>query len=184
MRAPTPTTRDRAVPALSPMPPRPTKDAGPALARSPLPAQDHLPDLRGTRTHENLGAALALDTQAAILYASFARIAEIEGYPEVARTLRELAEAQGVIAGGHLDLLRRVGDPLSGRPIGETIENLRALADDASGPLLEPYAAAARTAHAEGFADVASWFETLVHARRDQHARLVGALDQATGRTS
>ena len=68
-------------------------------------AKGRLPTLKGTLTHAHLRDAFALDARAASLYGYFARIAEIEGYPEVATTLRELAEQKSMFADGHLDFL-------------------------------------------------------------------------------
>ncbi len=146
-----------------------------------LPPQDRLPELGGTRTHDSLRAAHARDAQVTVLYRAFARLAEIEGLPEVARTLKEAAELRDLEVLGHLDLLRRAGDPLSDRPMGETTLNLGILLElarwDTQGDLSE----AARTAHGEGFADVASWFETLGRARSLQSETLKLALAAASG---
>lgn len=136
------------------------------------------PDLRETRTWESLREAYARDAQAARLWSVFARVAEIEGLPEAAATLRALAELQAVEADGHLDLLARAGEPLLGGPTGDTAENLRAagaaLADHA-------YAGMAVTARAEGFPDIASWFETLALARAAHASAAAAALARIRG---
>ena len=75
-------------------------------------AKGRLPTLKGTLTHAHLRDAFAMDARAASLYGYFARIAEIEGYPEVATTLRELAEQKAMFADGHLDFLKKAGEPL------------------------------------------------------------------------
>lgn len=130
-------------------------------------------DLRDTRTWENLRDAFARDAQASRLWGVFARIAEIEGLPEAAAALRHLAELQAVEADGHLDLLARAGEPLLGSPSGDTAANLRAAAaalrDHSFGGM-------AATAHAEGFPDIASWFETLERSREVHAARVADAL--------
>lgn len=148
---------------------KPDSDAPHAGQRAPNP------ELRDTRTHEHLRAAFATDTQAVEMWAYFGRIAEIEGYPEVARTFRELAEAQRVVAGGHLDFLMRAAEPLAGHPLGETRQNVRAaLAVEKSDA--DALADGVRTARAEGFHDIASWFETVARARGHHAARLEAAL--------
>ncbi len=138
------------------------------------------PELRDTRTHENLRSAFAVDTQAVEMWGYFARIAEIEGYPEVARTFREIAEAQQVVAAGHLDFLMRAAEPIAGMPLGDTAQNVRAAlaAQKADG---EGIPDMARTARAEGFMDIASWFDTVARTRGHHAGRLEVALAALKG---
>ena len=82
-------------------------------------------NLNGTKTHENLKAAFAGESQANRRYLYFAKVADIEGYPEIASNFRETAEGETGHAHGHLDYLKEVGDPATGLPIGETIDNLK-----------------------------------------------------------
>ena len=136
------------------------------------------PSLVGSQTQENLEAAFSVDAQAIQLFGYFAKIAKIEGYAEAARTWEELAESQLQYTHGHLDFLKRVGEPLARQRIGETSQNLVA------GIAIEQLDAAdrleemARTAHAEGFPDIASWFESVSDAKRARVARLQANLDQ------
>ena len=156
-------------PDLPPAPP--AGGAGPQEA-----ARGRLPELKGTLTHTHLREAFAVDSQAAALCAAFARVAEIEGAPELARALREIAEQRALFAEGHLALLVRAGDPLSGRPLGGSGRNLAAalhaelVAAEDGAPRM------ARTAHNEGFPDVASWFEStaLAHAGQADRLRALG----------
>ena len=133
------------------------------------------PELRDTKTHQNLRATFAVDAQAVEMWAYFARIAEIEGYPEVARVFREVGESQAVVAGGSLDFLMRAGEPIAGAPLGDTAQNVKAAlaaqkADGEGAPDM------ARTARAEGFMDIASWFDSVGMTRRHHAARLEAAL--------
>lgn len=136
------------------------------------------PSLIGSTTQENLEAAFAQDAQAIQLFGYFAKIARIEGFSDAARTWEELAESQQQYTHGHLDFLKRVGEPLSRHRMGETSQNLVA------GIAIEQLDAAARleemakTAHAEGFPDIASWFESLSDAKRARVARLQADLDE------
>jgi rubrerythrin len=141
------------------------------------------PELRDTRTHENLRAAFAVDAQAVEMWAYFGRIAEVEGYPDVARTFREIADAQAVVAGGHLDFLMRAADPIAGRPLGDTAQNVAAAlaAQRADG---EGIPDMARTARAEGFMDIASWFDTVARTRAHHGGRLDAALVSLKGKAS
>ena len=127
--------------------------------------------LLDTQSHANLKLCFEHDAQAAQLSRRFARIAEIEGFPEVARAFREIAESQEFQAQGHLDLLMRAVDPLSGASMGGTHQNLRsALA--AQEEMLDPLPDMGRAARGEGFFDVASWADTLVRARQAHRQRL------------
>lgn len=137
-------------------------------------AKGRLPELRGTSTHAALGRFFSDDSRAVVLYTYFARMAEIEGFHEVARTLRELAEGTETFAEGHLDFLKRTGHPVTGRVLRGSGENLAALRDAARIAASEELAEAAATAHAEGFPDIASWFESCAaakaaHADRCEH---------------
>lgn len=136
------------------------------------PGRVPLPPLVGTLTHDNLRSALVKDARAVQLYAVFAQIAEIEGFPDLARLMREIGEGEALVAAGHMDFLMSAGDPVSDKPIGETRNNVEALLAGLVPDAEEVYPDMARTAHGEGFPDIASWFETLAHARRAQIARL------------
>ncbi len=101
----------------------------------------------------------------------FARIAEIEGEPEMARALRELAEQHAINARGSLDLLMRAREPLTGRPFGNTHANVSALAAFYRGDA-EAQQARSRTARNEGFSDISSWFASLARLRHAHGERL------------
>ncbi|XYI01403.1 ferritin family protein [Sorangium sp. So ce1128] len=145
--------------------------------------QERSSKLRGTLTHAHLKASLASDAQTARIYAYVARVAEIEGYPDVARTLRELVELQVLLADGHVDFLKRAGEPRSGLELGETATNLRAIIAAEQQDATETLLAMARTADAEGFADIASWFETLVKAKCAHVVLLREALERMPKRS-
>ena len=83
-------------------------------------------DLKGSQTHQNLKDAFAGESQANRRYLYFARQADIEGYPDVGGLFRNTAEAETGHAHGHLDYLKRVGDPATDKPIGDTDKNLAA----------------------------------------------------------
>ena len=135
------------------------------------------PALRDSQTQENLEAAFSSDSQTIQLYGYFAKIARIEGYGDAARLIEEMAESQAQYTHGHLDFLKRVGEPLARRRMGETQHNLLA------GIAIEELDAAnrledmARTAHAEGFPDIASWMESVSDAKRERVKLLQAELD-------
>ena len=132
-------------------------------------------ELRSSRTHTNLLEAFAREAQAHLLLDHHARIAEIEGYPDAAEALRELAQSQKLYGQGHLDFLRLVADPAPCLPIGTTDDNLAAVLSGDSADERARYPAMARTAQAEGFPEIASWFTSLAHGKR-HHAERVREL--------
>ena len=84
-----------------------------------------MPKLEGTKTHENLKEAFAGESQANRRYLYFAKVADVEGYPEVAGLFKDTADGETGHAHGHLDFLKQVGDPATGQPIGDTLKNLK-----------------------------------------------------------
>ena len=76
--------------------------------------------LNGTKTHDNLKAAFAGESQANRRYLYFANKADVEGQNDVAALFRSTAEGETGHAHGHLDYLAQVGDPATGLPIGAT----------------------------------------------------------------
>ncbi len=129
-------------------------------------------DFADSRTVENLRAAFAREASALRRYLYFARIADIEGFGEIARLYRELAEALEGHADGHMDFLKIAGDPLTGKPIGETEENLEASLVGERENVEDVYPEMARIAREEGFDQVASWFDTLITAKQAHAARI------------
>ena len=128
-------------------------------------------DLKGSQTHDNLKAAFAGESQANRRYLYFAKVADVEGYPEVAGNFRETAEGETGHAHGHLDYLKSVGDPATDMPIGDTEKNLRSAIHGETHEYTEMYPAMASTARGEGFAEIADWFETLAKAEKSHAGR-------------
>ena len=59
-------------------------------------------NLKGTKTHENLKAAFAGESQANRRYLYFAQQADIEGLPEIAGNFKETADGETQIRGNNL----------------------------------------------------------------------------------
>ena len=110
--------------------------------------------LEGTQTHENLKAAFAGESQANRRYLYFAKVADVEGYPDIAGNFRDTAEGETGHAHGHLDYMQSTGDPATGLPIGETAENLAAAVAGETHEYTEMYPGMAKTAREEGFEEV------------------------------
>src|SRR5919108_1454622 len=81
--------------------------------------------LAGTKTHENLKHAFAGESQPTRRYLYFARQADVEGYPDLAGLFRDTAEGETGHAHGHLEYLKKVGDPATGLPFGDVPSMLK-----------------------------------------------------------
>ena len=136
-----------------------------------------MPDLNGTKTHDNLKEAFAGESQANRRYLYFAQKADVEGYPDVAALFRSVAEGETGHAFGHFDFLREVGDPVTGVPVGSTSDNLKSAIEGETYEYTEMYPGFAKTARDEGFEEIADWFETLAKAERSHANRFQKALD-------
>ena len=134
--------------------------------------------LKGTRTHENLKAAFAGESQANRRYLYFAKVADVEGYPEIAGNFRETAEGETGHAHGHLDYLKQAGDPATDLPIGDTLLNLKSAVAGETHEYTSMYPGFAKTAREEGFKEVADWFETLAKAEKAHAGRFQGFVDK------
>jgi rubrerythrin len=127
--------------------------------------------LKGTKTHQNLKDAFAGESQANRRYLYFAKAADIEGYPDVAGLFRDTAEGETGHAHGHLDYLKKVGDPATDLPIGDTADNLKAAVAGETHEYTDMYPGMAKTARDEGFPEIADWFETLAKAEKSHAGR-------------
>jgi rubrerythrin len=133
--------------------------------------------LAGTKSHQNLKEAFAGESQANRRYLYFARVADIEGYPDVGGLFRDTSEAETGHAFGHLDFLREVGDPCTGVPIGTTEKNLKSAVEGETYEYTEMYPGFAKTAREEGLTELAEWFETLAKAEKSHAGRFNKGLD-------
>ena len=136
-----------------------------------------MPNLKGTKTHANLKDAFAGESQANRRYLDVAKVADVEGYPEVAANFRETAEGETGHAHGHLDYIKQVGDPATDLPIGDSVLNLKAAIAGETHEYTDMYPGMAKTARQEGFAEIADWFETLAKAEKSHAGRFQKMLD-------
>ncbi len=136
--------------------------------------------LKGSKTEQNLKDAFAGESQANRRYLYFAKVADVEGYPEVASNFRETAEGETGHAHGHLDFLKAVGDPATGLPIGDSAQNLAAAIAGETHEYTDMYPGMARSAREEGFAEIADWFETLAKAEKSHAGRFDKMLKSIT----
>lgn len=136
-----------------------------------------MPELNGTKTHENLKEAFAGESQANRRYLYFARRADVEGYPDVAALFRSVAEGETGHAFGHFDYLAEVGDPVTGVAVGDTDDNLKSAIEGETYEYTEMYPGFAKTAREEDFDTIADWFETLARAEKSHAGRFQAGLD-------
>lgn len=136
-----------------------------------------MPELKGTKTHENLKYAFAGESMANRRYLYFAKIADVEGYPEIAGNFRETAEGETGHAHGHLDYLKACGDPATDLPFGDTIQNLKSAIHGETHEYTDMYPGMAKTAREEGFDEIADWFETLAKAEKSHAGRFQKLLE-------
>jgi rubrerythrin len=92
-------------------------------------------------TQENLAVAFAGESQANRKYVAFARQAEKDGYPQIARLFRAAADAETLHALGHLQNMGGVGS---------TLENLKAAVAGETHEFTEMYPPMVQQALAEG----------------------------------
>ena len=134
-------------------------------------------NLKGSKTHDNLKAAFAGESQANRRYLYFAAKADVEGQNDVAALFRSTAEGETGHAHGHLEYMEVVGDPATGLTIGSSRNNLAAAVAGETHEYTDMYPGMAKQAREEGFTEIADWFETLGKAERSHANRFQKALD-------
>src|SRR5512133_3412153 len=92
-------------------------------------------------TNENLAVAFAGESQANRKYTAFARQAEKEGFPQIARLFRAAADAETIHALGHFANMGGVGS---------TLQNLEAAVAGETYEFTEMYPPMVQQAQAEG----------------------------------
>ena len=136
-----------------------------------------MPKLEGSKTHQNLKEAFAGESQANRRYLYFARAADVEGQPEIAALFRSVSEGETGHAFGHFDLLKEVGDPVTGVPVGDSAANLKSAIEGETYEYTQMYPGFARVAREEGFSEAAEWFETLAKAEKSHAGRFTKGLE-------
>ena len=128
-------------------------------------------ELKGSKTHQNLKDAFAGESMANRRYLFFAKQADVEGYPDIAALFRDTAEGETGHAHGHLEYMKKIGDPATDLPIGDTEANLKAAVAGETHEYTDMYPGMAKTARDEGFDEIADWFETLAKAEKSHAGR-------------
>jgi rubrerythrin len=95
----------------------------------------------------------------------------------VAGLFRDTAEGETGHAHGHLEYMRKVGDPGTGLPLNDVPEMLKSAVAGETHEYTDMYPGMAKTAREEGFAEIADWFETLARAERSHAGKFQRALE-------
>jgi rubrerythrin len=132
--------------------------------------------LEGTRTNANLKHAFSDEGRFDRLYLNHEQAAEASGHRGLAVLARASAGYGARYAGGHLDLL--IADNAIPAPAGTSIVEFAAPMTDMIDEHTSMYAGMTRTAHDEGFEEIADWFETLAKAGRSHARRMRRALEK------
>jgi rubrerythrin len=111
-----------------------------SLPKEPIP-QPQQEETRSMSTQDNLQAAFAGESQANRKYLAFAKKAEAEGHPQIAKLFRAAAAAETVHAHAHLRVMGGVKD---------TKENLQAAIDGEGYEFKEMYPKFIQEAESEG----------------------------------
>ena len=125
-------------------------------------------ELKGTKTEANLWAAFAGESQARNKYTYFASKAKKDGYVQIANLFEETAGNEKEHAKMWFKILGGIGD---------TAENLKAAAAGENGEWTDMYPGFAKTAREEGFADIATLFESVAAIEKEHEARYLKLLD-------
>ena len=121
-----------------------------------------MPELKGSKTEQNLWTAFAGESQARNKYTYFASKAKKDGYVQISKIFEETAANEKE----HAEIWFKL---LGG--IGTTSENLKAAAEGENYEWTDMYARMAREAREEGFEELAVKFELVAkveaaHERR------------------
>lgn len=137
--------------------------------------------LVGTKTRENLMKSFAGESQARNRYTMYAKVAEKEGYRQIAKLFIETAENEyqhakrffNFLAEGLKDELPTVVEIEAGFPValGNTAENLKAAAAGEKEEWDELYPEFARIAKEEGFPEVAAAYLKIADAEKRHEIR-------------
>ena len=133
-----------------------------------------MPELKGTKTEQNLKDAFAGESQARNKYTYFASVAKKEGYEKIASFFLETAENEKEHAKLHF---KHLGG------IGTTADNLRAAAAGELDESVDMYPRMAREAREEGFTEIAFMMESIGKieaAHKERYLKLLEELETNT----
>ena len=129
----------------------------------------------GTRTEKNLVAAYMAESMAYTRYMYYAKQAEKDGYPPIARIFTITASNEmhhskvffKFLQGGRVSKEMTIDSGV----IGTTLENLKTAAAEEQAEGVEAYTKAAKEAREEGFDDIALVFESIAEVELTHEQR-------------
>ena len=123
-------------------------------------------------TIDNLKAAFAGESQANRKYLAFAKKAEADGFPQVAKLFRAVAEAETVHAHSHLRVLKGVGS---------TADNIQAAMEGESYEFKQMYPDFAKAAEGEKDSAALASFKFAMAVEQTHHGLYGKALEAVKG---
>ncbi len=126
-------------------------------------------ELKGSKTEANLLAAFAGESQARNKYDYYASKAKKDGYVQIAALFEETARNEKEHAKIWFKLLH-------GGAVPGTMENLKDAAAGENYEWTDMYAGFAKTAHEEGFEDIAFLFEQVAKIEKEHEERYLKLL--------
>lgn len=140
-----------------------------------------MPELKGTKTEQNLLKAFAGESQARNRYEFFAKVAKQEGYEQIAGIFQETANQEKEHAKRFFKFLEgRMVEITATYPagkIGTTKENLKAAAEGENEEWTKLYPEFARIAKEEGFNEVSSAFTMIAKVEAEHEKRYLKLLE-------
>lgn len=133
-----------------------------------------MPEIKGTKTEQNLKDAFAGESQARNKYTYFASVAKKEGFEKIAAIFLETAENEKEHAKLHF---KHLGG------IGTTMDNLRAAAAGENEECTDMYPRMAREAKEEGFGEIAFMFAAIGKieaAHRERYRKLLEEVESGS----
>jgi len=127
-----------------------------------------MPELKGTKTEENLKSALAGESQARVKYEYYASQAKKDGYEQIAEIFDETSRNEKE----HAKLWFKA---LHGDQVPPTTENLKTAAEGENQEATAMYVEFANTAREEGFTELAKSFAAvgeIESKHRDRYQKL------------
>lgn len=133
-----------------------------------------MPELKGTKTEQNLMEAFAGESQARNKYTYFASKAKKEGYEQIAAIFQETADNEKEHAKMWFKLL-------NGGEVPTTTENLKAAAAGENFEWTDMYDRMAKEAKEEGFDRIAYLFEAVGKIEKEHEERYKKLLENVEG---
>lgn len=121
-----------------------------------------MPDLKGTKTEENLRTAFSGESQARCKYTYFASKAKKDGYVQIAKIFEETADNEKE----HAEMWFKI---LNG--LGSTTENLKSAAEGENFEWTDMYKNFAKVAREEGFDHIAELFDGVAAVEMEHEKR-------------